>query len=845
MGQRIALLAGALMLLVSITVTARATVQDDRKSAVADELMEAFIGLRLGQGGSSFYRILVDYDETPYIALESFLSDWLGLKPECDTQREFCNVTLPGESVPRWIDGQNGLMSDARTGQDINLQPEHLILKNDTLWVHYEALEQWLPLRAVWSLNAYQMSVNTFFALPKERLREREQKRLREREQKEQRSQKSPNDLVRVPDKGNQFYEARAEIQGSVDSNGESSARLSFDVGADVYQGRLQAGGSASQEQLETIEYWQYERFNNPTGDYLAFGQVFYEGNLIHRSNVLTDGYRFMRHYQAEGSGEFTLNATVPEEAIVDIYKNGFYEKTVIADKLGQVVLTDIQVGSGDVITLRSITKEGAESEQRYKIAGAANQYLDAGDWDYEFVGGSNQDGSVHSLDLSYGLAPHLTAGITLQKDSSSGQSNTSTIASLSFRPHHRVSMQWQQDVAKGDWAYSTDVSLWVTSDLRFFGQNIESNSTSGLVNSLPDSFHGIEHQWGNPRLQVQSRLIHSDLERRFRERIGVKLQNRWDMRIEAERTWYKDLNRVRDSWEMRHIYALSGGSKFEAGIGGNETSAQWFTGLRWLGESQAPWSQKVTRNRYSFDASVRGSQGHIEPSLGLTWYHEDALSGSMRASKEAWQADVRWKFGVARKTGRYNNQWHRQSFDHFRLGTIQGRLMSPSTGDKASQPLANTRLWVSNYAVRTDEEGYFRVDGLPVNQSLPFHVDMETLSIDMMPATKQWNINVRPGTVLDFDPPMIWSVGVDGFVAKELYKPGMELVFKHETLGMLAEVPVEIDGFFIAERLAPGDYTVTLMYQDSDSKTIQLTVDANQTWISDVHLHPSQSMDR
>ena len=167
---------------------------------------------------------------------------------------------------------------------------------------------------------------------------------------------------------------------------------------------------------------------------------------------------------------------------------------------------------------------------------------------------------------------------------------------------------------------------------------------------------------------------------------------------------------------------------------------------------------------------------------------------------------------------------------------------MSPPTGEKPSQPLTDTRLWVSNYPVRTDENGYFIVEGLPVNQAVPVHVDMETLSIDMMPSSKRWDVNIRAGTVLSFNPPMIWSVGLDGFVDESNLAPGMTLSFDHETLGNLAEVTVEPDGFFIAERLAPGDYTVSLLYSDQETSSVSLHVDSEQTWISDVHILASGS---
>lgn len=821
----------------SLMLVSYASLADDAQEDVSTDLMEAFIGLRMGQGGSSFYRVMVDYDETPYIEIKSFLTDWLGLKPECDSQRLFCSVQLPGEASPRWIDGQNLRMSEAKSGDEIDLIESYIILKDDGIWLNYQALENWIPLRAVWSINAYQMSINTYFKLPKDRLNQRDQLRQREREQKKERQRNNTADHIRVPDSGNQFMEARGEIQTSFDSDKQSNVKLNYDVGGDLYKGRLQAGGSVSDGYSDPLQYWQYQRFDNPFGEYLGLGQVFFEGDLIQSTKVLEDGYRFMRHYQSEGSGEFVLNATVPEEAIVDVYKNGFYEKTVIADKLGQVVLTDIQAGSGDTITLRSITREGAEYDQRFKIAGSANQYLDAKDWDYDLVGGSTTDGDIHSINLKYGLASHLTAGLTLQYSSHMDVSDTKTIASLAFRPHHNVSILWQQELGENNWAYSTDVSLWVNHELRFFGQNSEEDIIGSSLGSLPQDHHGVEHRWGSPRLQAQSRYIHSDTESRFRERVGVKIKHRWDMRLEAERVWHKDRNDLKTRWEMRHIYALSSGSQVEGGIGGRGSDMGWFSTLRWLGDTQAPWSSVASRNRYSFDATVMEQGGRLEPALGLTWYQGDSISGSFRANRDQVGAQIRWKFGFASKTGRYNEEWHKQSWDYFRQGTVQGRLMTPDTGETDSKPLPNTSLWVSNYRTTTDEYGYFRVEGVPVDQSLPVHVDMETLSINMMPSQKQWDINIRPGTVLDFNPPMMWSVGVDGYVSSELYEPGMQIIFEHQTLGVLANSMVEDDGFYIAERLAPGNYEIKLVYISGEITTINIEMNFDSTWVSDFNI--------
>lgn len=841
MRQQLHRLAGVFMVLMAISAPVNST-GNDQQSALYQEVSEAFIGLRVGNGGSSFYRILVNEDEDPYLDVNTFLKYILGLNSECNIDRKLCSVVLPRESSLRWLDAESLRMSNSQGDGEASLASDDVVVKDGSVWLHYQALERWLPLKAVWSLRSYEMSVNPYFKLPDEILSQRENARLRQLDNKKKRERMSSESDTTVPGSGNYFYEARAEIKATQTTGQKHGVEASYEVGADLFQGRLQAGGAYLDGDVDPVQYWRYERFDNSISEYMALGQVFYEGNLIHQSRMLEDGFKMVRYYQANGSGAFDLSATVPGEAVVDVYRNGFYEDTVVADKLGQVVLKDMQASSGEVITLRGVSKEGEEIEQRFKISGSINQYLSPNEWDYEFTGGSDDLGEIQSLSLKYGVDSNLTAGLTLNNTSNTVQEDLSALASVSYRPHHKVSMQWQKEIGNNNWAYDIDMSLWGGHDVRVFGQHLTSDSQELKMAGDSPVFNAVEHQWGTSRVQTETRIMHSEEVQSVRERLGLKIQHRWDMRLGLERSWRKDVHEVLNAWELKHVYALPKGSKVELGVSGDNYQRRWLAGLRWLGDTQAPWSNRTGDNRYSLVATIQGNESGVEPSVGLKWHHGDAISGLFEVNKNKAKAEVRWKFGFAKKTGRSLEKWHRQSWDSFGKGTVYGRLVRPGFKGMAGDPLPNTKVMFSDSQTTTDEYGYFMIEGLPVHQTIPVRVDISSLDIDLAPEKEQWRVKLRPGTVLELNPKLLWSVGIDGYVSEASYKTGLQLVFNHETQGEVAKVKVEPDRFFIAERLAPGDYSIDLIYPSAPSKRAFLSLNGTQNWVSDVEINPART---
>ena len=833
--QRSRLFAGVSFLLMASALPSHAQEKEAQQEVNSSQLMEAFIGLRVGKDGSSFYRVMVDENEDPYFAVDSFLSHWLGLTPNCTPQRLYCTVSLPKEDKPRWFDGQNLLMSDSKATNEIGISNDSVILKDGVIWVDYKTMEQWLPMKLVWSLRSYQMSLNVLFETP-EKIRKKRLKAIeREKDKKINRNNKDEANSIEVAD-GNRFYEARGEIRATAKSSGDVTSQLSFDVGADLFRGRLQAGGALSRDENDPLQYWQYERFNNQIGEYFALGQVLFEGGISDQTRVLENGYRIMKNYQNEGSGDFTFNADAPKESIVDVYKNGFYQDTIIASKVGKVVINNIQASAGDIITIKILTKEGVSSEKSFKISGSSKQYLEKYNWDYEFSGGSDEIGTVHSLDLKYGVASNVTGGINLKQESSDGGSEMSSYLSLAFRPHHLVSVQLQKAIGENSWSYSSDLNL-SSHDFRLFGQNIETSSLASDLSAQPQNYHGIEHAWSAPRIQSQARVISSDDELRLKERLGIKVKSGWDIILEGEIIRNGQNDTVKKSWMIEQVYTLPSGLKIKAGYARAFEHNRVFGALRFVGTTEAPWSSRRSNNKYSITANVDSLGGDIEVSGGLAWYQGESWSGSFNVSKDSVSADVRWKFGLASKTGHRNEAWHSQSWDSFGQGTLKGCLEAPRSESAKPIVLDNVGVLISNHRVLTDSDGCFEATGLPVNQRLTVMADISSLPIDMMPRKKEWSVTLRPGTILEFNPTLIWAVGVDGFVDNEIFKEGMTLVFNHERLGKLDSVKVEQDGFFIAEKLAPGQYDVELIYPGGESMSKDFEVDPEKTWMSDIRI--------
>ncbi|MDD2717389.1 MAG: hypothetical protein PHW04_15980, partial [Candidatus Wallbacteria bacterium] len=123
----------------------------------APKLEEGYIGLYLGQQLIvHVYRVLLDDDEQPYLPVRDLLTAWLELTEETSIVSASKPVYLlnPGRQV---YSLDFDLKTASCNGVAFALPPDTLIMNGNELWLRFDQLDKWLPLKSRWDLNQYSL----------------------------------------------------------------------------------------------------------------------------------------------------------------------------------------------------------------------------------------------------------------------------------------------------------------------------------------------------------------------------------------------------------------------------------------------------------------------------------------------------------------------------------------------------------------------------------------------------------------------------------------------------------------------------------------------------------------
>ncbi len=176
------------------------------------------------------------------------------------------------------------------------------------------------------------------------------------------------------------------------------------------------------------------------------------------------------------------------------------------------------------------------------------------------------------------------------------------------------------------------------------------------------------------------------------------------------------------------------------------------------------------------------------------------------------------------------------ETWREFGTGTLTGKVMSPEGEEEPSYPLEDATVLVGSKAATTDEEGKFLVSGIAPYEKLMVSVNPNTIDATMITKDDFNVVYFRPGTYIDWNPELVTTEGIDGNVItdEELSPEASISAVKMPEGTVVGKGKVESDGFFIIERMSPGDYE--LRFKDKnfivDSK---MTLTEGDGWLSGI----------
>jgi len=798
---------------------------------------EAFIELRVGKQGDPFFQVVMNKEEVPYIEINSFINSWIGIKPNCTSLNEICQIELPVTRDVHWIN-----TSSKEFGINKNIvkwsRNDAVISYNNNLWIAYDQLNNILPVNSTWSIKSYILSIIPKFKLAKERIVEIEIARKREALEKYERDIFTKEPAIKA--ESNQFYEGRVSYTSSFDFiEGEHSKYINYDLSYDLMGGTFGVGGDFENSSMgDALGYYFYENKEIDNLGYVALGDIRFEGNLISNGKAFKNGLRVDRYYREDGIGGFSKKEFTKPNSLVDIYINGFYQETISADKFGFYVVDNISVKSGDVVKFREVSPQGVETEKKHVVVGANGSFVDKGDWDSQFFIGESDEHVYSYMDIKYGLYEHFTVGVqnyvfdSFNRDLGLYQSKNMATAILLWRYNNNVSLSVESDLLfSGNNAYRVD---WIINPNSYFVWDARHISKDSNIrdlewfNSDGYDYNRFKYNLSYGRYQVKNTLLFSEIDRKYDIEINKKLQGRYSLLFNNA----FDFNQSDNFFsELILNKSMLDGGTVEVGVGYRDKISSVFGRWRFIGKNSAPWVDRYIDNPWTSTISFSyDNKNKFDPALSFDWQQTEWISGSFSATTSSIYLGLTAKLGFSHNKG-IGDGINFQSWDRVGDSSIEGYLLAPLVNG-VREPLRDVEVNVSNYSGRTDENGYFFIDSIPANYEMDLFINNSTLDIRLLPKKKKWKVYFRPGTKIKLNPEMTWAVGIDGRVYSDILYSLIR--FTHIESGLVLESALDEYGYYILERLTPGKYTVEIIGQNNKKIIRQYTLGMGD-WFSDV----------
>jgi hypothetical protein len=663
---------------------------------------EAFILLRITKfRGNTFYPIMVNEKEDPYLDIEDIMANYLDMtEVNCNTTKIYCEGRVQPKNKLYWVNGQQLQYGSDVTEKSTLIPQDQIFVKNNRIWLHYKALGEWLPIQANWSLKLYFLSLSPNFKLKEER------KRLREKRIKDdirRRAELAKMELLsaKQPDANDKLrFEFKYRLGAIKNPKDDPYALGNYYLNADVYGGNVLLGGSGlyrDSEKTLTDPFYLYILKDQKYFHNLEAGQTYHPGSNLLLPYQSFKGVKLEKHKKLKGSGNNIFRGNAEIGTIIDLYRNNIYLETITVGQTGIYEFNETSVSGGDRITKRIYLPNGAELTETSFIAEDNALILPTNKWDASFYAGTTKYGAIQNFQYRYGILKNSTVGMHILKMPEQDKYNFMLDASA--RPFYGINLSGEY--LKAD--YGADMGL--RSNITFLYPNsilIEHKDISkeSILKFNPTTISG--KQWRIKHAAPLGRL---------------QFTNEYEI---YERS--KQLNiSLRYQFSMRYsLFGTFTNSSYEYAPSRNQISSgiAYSAGDTIQGQILRRWRDpgKVTNFFISYrvkeENNLRAKLTLNKPDdKKLSYYMElsrkvfDKFSVGVRVNDDYVGANIYFDDIIAPKNGP-------TKAEHFRTGTVSGKVVSPFKAGSKVVPLEGVELNVAGRKAVTDKNGYFKVTG-------------------------------------------------------------------------------------------------------------------------------------
>ena len=776
--------------------------------------------------GSSFYRVLTDEKERPYLNIEEMLSSYLDLtNVKCDISRQYCQAVMQPSKNIFWIDGKNLRYGDYEDGAGKEpLSDNAFVIQEGKCWLRYDVWAKWMPLTAIWDLHSYYLSIVPEFKLLSDRQRMRDQEKelagayKRQRELLDKTPAMEPQDVLRPEFKYHASFRKKPQQDVGADFN--------YDLNVDVLKGTLQSGGPVTYDNKKVtaqVPYWTYRWRKKSWFDLMEFGSTTFEGSALLVPNITAkNGFRFDSREVIYGSGKITINERAIPNAQVDIYRDGVYLGTTVAGSDGKYTFSNIVVNGQSRVVAKIYYPDGSEDLQEIVLSDDNGMILEGGKFEERAFTGETTYGRMNYMALRYGLIDDVTIGVSPM--TFPGSDHPSFMTDLAMRPIPSVSFLGQG---------------------MFTGKNIDRAFRVNTTLLYPN-FIQVEHRYYNDDVPAFLRNFNELGEYwALRQSVGIgRLQfiNEYEqdttMRAVSTEVIYNYSRVFKPFVDYRKTFP-----KLSTVFSSTRTGIDFILGDNTVLETVRTWMEPYSINNISL--ILRDPYASHGWNITASWSVPDKQVNGTLVADVAYRITRNITVGMLAQNkyvgfhldldGLLTPDPSPQIWSEFGTGTLAGTVMSPPASGKDSYPIEGAYVMAGSRSATTDAQGHFLISAIAPYEKFMAKVEPNSLDASVTTEKEFDVVRFRPGTAIIWNPRLISTSGVDGvLVGDETYPPDLVIEAVRVSDGTLVgKGKVESDGFFIIEKLTPGKYKLNLKGYKKEMASIDLDIPEGEDWVS------------
>ena len=402
-------------------------------------LNEAFIMITVtSERGNSFYRVMTDNKDRPYLNVTDFMQQYLDLTSvSCDIGKKYCQGTMQPSKNLFWLDGRQSQYGDAEQGPGAEKIPEGaFVIQDGSFWLRYDVWAKWLPLTATWDYRSYYLSVIPEFKLLSERKKMRDQEIEYSNSAKKEKAAIDSSDAIKPDDTFRPELKYHASLRKYPQQDVGSD--FNYDGNIDVFNGTFQFGGPVTYDKgpgWDAGRPYRVFRLRDQGWFYLmeAGDTYFEESNMLLPNISGNNGFRFDSREMVYGAGNIIVNGRAQQNTVVDLYRDGLYLETVRTGPDGRYEFNDVVVSSSSRLIAKLYYPDGSEEVREIVLSDDNGMIIPKGEFQERAFTGETLYGRMNYMALRYGLFNNVTVGV--HPMFFTGSEHASVMTDLAMRP--------------------------------------------------------------------------------------------------------------------------------------------------------------------------------------------------------------------------------------------------------------------------------------------------------------------------------------------------------------------------------------------------------------------------